>query len=75
MATARGFAAMTKEQHKAVAQKGGRAAHALGKAHEWSGAEAQAAGRKGGAISRGGRGRLPEVSATTSPPRADRGNA
>jgi len=33
-------------------QQGGKAAHAMGTAHTWTSQEAQAAGRKGGAISR-----------------------
>lgn len=44
----RGFAAMDPERQKAIASKGGRAAHEKGTAHEWSGEEAKAAGRKGG---------------------------
>jgi len=36
-----------------------RAAHAKGTAHEWSSDEARQAGRKGGMVSRGGRGKLP----------------
>jgi hypothetical protein len=55
----RGFATLPEEHRRAVAQKGGRSAHAKGKAHEFTHAEAQAAGAKGGAVSRGGRGRLP----------------
>jgi general stress protein YciG len=51
----RGFLSMTPEQRSAIASKGGRAAHALGRAHKWSSEEAQAAGRKGGSISRRGR--------------------
>lgn len=53
----RGFASMPAERQREIARKGGRAAHAQGTAHQWSPAEAQAAGRKGGQISRGGRGR------------------
>lgn len=48
---------MPAERQREIARKGGRAAHAQGTAHQWSPAEAQAAGRKGGQISRGGRGR------------------
>lgn len=54
----RGFASMTVEQQREIASKGGKAAHAKGTAHEWNSEEARAAGRKGGQISRGGRGRL-----------------
>ncbi len=49
---------MSPEKQKEIASKGGRAAHAKGTAHEWTSDEARAAGRKGGQISRGGRGRL-----------------
>ena len=55
---ARGFASMSEARRKAIARKGGQAGHAQGTAHEWTSAEAQIAGRKGGSISRGGRGRL-----------------
>ena len=45
----RGFAALPTEQMKAIAQKGGRAAHEKGTAHVWTDDEARAAGAKGGA--------------------------
>ena len=54
----RGFASMTAEKQREIASKGGRAAHQKGTAHEWTSEEARSAGRKGGQISRGGRGRL-----------------
>ena len=54
----RGFASMSIEKQREIASKGGRAAHEKGTAHEWTPDEARAAGRKGGQISRGGRGRL-----------------
>lgn len=57
----RGFASMSPEKQREIASKGGRAAHQKGTAHEWTSEEARSAGRKGGQISRGGRGRLPEV--------------
>jgi len=63
---------MTPEKQREIASKGGRAAHQKGTAHEWTSEEARSAGRKGGQISRGGRGRLsdeqspgPEQSAET----------
>jgi uncharacterized protein len=56
----RGFASMTPEKQREIASKGGRAAHQKGTAHEWTSEEARSAGRKGGQISRGGRGRLAE---------------
>jgi general stress protein YciG len=57
-AVRRGFASMSPEKQREIARKGGRAAHEKGTAHEWTPEEARAAGRKGGQISRGGRGRL-----------------
>ena len=54
----RGFASMSAEKQREIASKGGRAAHEKGTAHEWNADEARNAGRKGGQVSRGGRGRL-----------------
>jgi hypothetical protein len=48
---------MSPEKQREIASKGGRAAHQKGTAHEWTSEEARSAGRKGGQISRGGRGR------------------
>jgi uncharacterized protein len=70
----RGFASMSPEKQREIASKGGRAAHQKGTAHEWTSDEARSAGRKGGQISRGGRGRLaPSVGETSgaSPAPAD----
>jgi general stress protein YciG len=44
----RGFASMDRDKQREIASKGGRAAHKIGAAHEWTREEAQAAGRKGG---------------------------
>ena len=63
----RGFASMTPEKQREIASKGGRAAHQKGTAHEWTSEEARSAGRKGGQISRGGRGRLVDEQATAAP--------
>ena len=63
----RGFASMSPEKQREIASKGGRAAHQKGTAHEWTSEEARSAGRKGGQISRGGRGRLIEPAAESSP--------
>jgi hypothetical protein len=60
----RGFASMSPEKQRA-------AAHQKGTAHEWTSDEARNAGRKGGQISRGGRGRLPEPTDTPSGMSAD----
>ncbi|GGI55580.1 hypothetical protein GCM10011430_27540 [Oxalicibacterium solurbis] len=51
--TNRGFANMDAGKQREIAAQGGRAAHASGNAHEFSSAEASAAGRKGGAASHG----------------------
>lgn len=48
----RGFASMSPEKKREIASKGGKAAHARGRAHRWTSEEAKAAGRKGGSISR-----------------------
>lgn len=44
----RGFASMDQEKQRAIASKGGHAAHAQGKAHRFTTEEARIAGRKGG---------------------------
>jgi general stress protein YciG len=64
----RGFASMSPEKQREIASKGGRAAHQKGTAHEWTSEEARSAGRKGGQISRGGRGRLVEPSMPSTEP-------
>ena len=53
----KGFAAMDPERQRAIARKGGIAAHKSGNAHQWDAEAARRAGEKGGVISRGGRGR------------------
>ena len=50
-----GFASMPIERRTEIARKGGVAAQATGKAHRFTTEEAQAAGKKGGTISRRGR--------------------
>lgn len=49
---------MDPKKQREIASKGGRAAHEKGAAHEWTPDEARAAGRKGGQVSHGGRGRV-----------------
>ncbi len=44
----RGFASMSKEQRREIASAGGKAAHAMGKAHVFTHDEAVAAGKIGG---------------------------
>ena len=48
----RGFASMDPERRRQLAQRGGRRAHELGKAHVFAGEEAKSAGAKGGAALR-----------------------
>ncbi|MEG4572548.1 KGG domain-containing protein [Microcoleus sp. N3A4] len=49
----RGFASMDAEKQRAIASKGGKAAHEKGTAHEFTPEEAREAGQKGGeAVSR-----------------------
>ena len=59
---------MSPDKQREIASKGGRAAHEKGTAHEWTAEEARRAGRKGGQVSRGGRGRLPENMAPEGQP-------
>jgi general stress protein YciG len=47
----RGFASMDPARQREIASKGGKAAHAKGRAHEWTRDEARQAGRKGGLAS------------------------
>ena len=46
----RGFASMDLCKQREIASKGGKAAHAQGRAHEFTADEARDAGRKGGEI-------------------------
>jgi uncharacterized protein len=46
----RGFASMDPARVKEIASQGGKAAHAQGRAHEWTQDAARQAGRKGGTI-------------------------
>jgi len=49
----RGFASMDTGKQREIASRGGKAAHAQGRAHEFTSDEARTAGRKGGeAVSR-----------------------
>jgi general stress protein YciG len=63
--TPRGFAAMDPQAQRAIAAKGGRAAHQKGTAHEFTSEEARIAGRKGGEASRGGRRSTASTDGTT----------
>ena len=62
---------MSPEKQREIASKGGRAAHEKGTAHEWTADEARSAGRKGGQVSRGGRGRLIAPREAAQKPAAD----
>ncbi len=42
----RGFASMDREKQREIASQGGRAAHAGGRAHQFTSDEARAAGKK-----------------------------
>ena len=46
--SSRGFASMDERKQREIASKGGRAAHAAGRAHEFTTDEARKAGQKGG---------------------------
>jgi len=46
----RGFASMDEAKQRAIASKGGKAAHQKGTAHEFTAEEARVAGRKGGQV-------------------------
>jgi len=71
----RGFASMSPDKQREIASKGGRAAHEKGTAHEWSAEEARSAGRKGGQVSRGGRGRLLAATDEAAPATSTDGSA
>ncbi|MDI1430332.1 general stress protein [Polyangium sorediatum] len=49
-ASQRGFAAMERDKQRAIASKGGKAAHEKGTAHEFTPDEARQAGKKGGEV-------------------------
>ena len=53
----RGFAAIDPEKRRAIASKGGKAAHLAGTAHKFTTAEASAAGKKGGTAPHKSRGK------------------
>ena len=46
----RGFASMDADKQREIASKGGKAAHKLGTAHQFTPDEARVAGRKGGEV-------------------------
>ena len=73
----RGFAAMDRDRVKAIASKGGRAAHAAGTAHQFNSDEARVAGKKGGIaphVRRGGVRRRPTSEKITQAPNPTQGH-
>ena len=46
----RGFASMDRTRAREIASMGGKKAHALGKAHQWTKEAASIAGKKGAAV-------------------------
>jgi uncharacterized protein len=58
----RGFASMDRERLRELARRGGRAAHAQGKAHEWDSEQARVNGRKGGLAVSANRAHMRELS-------------
>lgn len=54
MTNKKGLALVSPEKRRQIAAKGGKAAHALNRAHQWTSEEATKAGRIGGLKSRRG---------------------
>jgi general stress protein YciG len=71
-ARGRGFASMDSEKQRSIASLGGRAAHRLGTAHEFSSEEAREAGRKGGEASHRGSAKQIEQAPVQQQPSAPR---
>ena len=57
----RGFASMDREKQREIASKGGKSAHAQGRAHTFTHEEASIAGRKGGMKVSQDRGHMAEI--------------
>lgn len=49
-----GFQLLSPERMREIASMGGKKANELGRGHKWNRQEASIAGRKGGALSKGG---------------------
>lgn len=62
----RGFASISPERRREISSKGGKAAHAVGKAHRFTTEEAREAGKKGGVAPHKSRGRKLPVSDITN---------
>lgn len=59
----RGFALLSPERRREIASNGGKQAQANGKAHQFTSAEARAAGAKGGAVVAGRDGHMARIGA------------
>lgn len=70
----RGFGSMDPEKQKKIAQMGGRAAHAQGRAHEFTPEEARANGRKGGKIVSSDKGHMAKIGRKGGRAKSKRGN-
>jgi uncharacterized protein len=57
----RGFRAMDPEKQRAIAIKGGKAAHAKGNAHKFTSEDARVAGAKGGRVTASDREHMVEI--------------
>lgn len=64
-----GFASMTPERRREIATRGGKEVQARGTGHQFDSKSGKAAGKLGGAKSRGGRGQH-QSTATATHPRA-----
>jgi hypothetical protein len=62
MSSKRGFALMDREKLREIARRGGKAAHAKGKAYEWDSEQARVNGRKGGLAVSASRAHMREIS-------------
>lgn len=61
MSTGRGFAGMAPERQREIASRGGKMAHAQGRAHEFTHESAREAGRKGGEATSRDRAHMAEI--------------
>lgn len=61
MTAKKGFAAMSPEKQRELSSKGGKAAHASGRAHQFTSEEARLAGAKGGFAVSQNRGYMREI--------------
>lgn len=66
-----GFASLDKEKMKAVASAGGREAHRLGRAHQWTSEQARAANVKAQASRRANKAKREAAAAAAKPKTID----